>query len=180
MSTGIHSVPAESDRLDLDHPTSKDRLQRVGGVAAVLQTGLYLVAFIFILGIWPRYGVQGPADASNPALVLPAIATAPSLMVFAVLNVPSASCLLLLVLALAARLQSGSLLHRLALTTGLISAACFLVLGMIRFLGWPQLATLYLVDQPAGAAAYTAVQALDSGIDGAALFTLGGWILMTS
>ncbi len=179
MSAGISSVPTGSDRLDVDRRTSRQHLQQIGGVAALLQTALYLLAFIFILMIWPMYGVRGPDDASNPALVLPALVNAPILSVFTLLDIPIAVCLLLVVLALADRLHGVSpVLTRIALTSGLMSAAFFLVLGMIRFLGWSQLASLYTQEQTGAATAYAALSALDNGIDGAALFTLAWWALL--
>lgn len=180
MSAGISSVPTGSDRFNADRRTSHQHLQQIGGIAALLQTALYLLTFIFILIIWPMYGVRGPDDASNPRLVLPALSHAPVLSVFSLLDIPIAVCLLLVVLALADRLHGVSpIITRIALTSGLMSVAFFLALGMIRFLGWSQLASLYTQEQTGAATAYAALSALDTAIDGAALFTLAWWALLT-
>src|SRR5438046_2965433 len=109
MSPGIRAVPEGADRRDVDQRIASQHLQQIGGFAALFQTALYLLSFIFILIIWPMYGVRGSDDASNPALVLPALVKAPILEIFAVLDVPIAACLLLVVLALAARMHGISL-----------------------------------------------------------------------
>ena len=58
MSAGISSVPTGSDRLDVDRRTSRQHFQQIGGVAALLQTALYLLTFIFILMICPMYRLR--------------------------------------------------------------------------------------------------------------------------
>jgi hypothetical protein len=181
MSAGINNVPAGANRLDVDRRMASHHLQQIGGFAALFQTVLYLLAFIFILIIWPMYGVRGPVDATNPVLVLPALLKAPILSVFALLDVPIAVSLLLIVFALVSRVQDTSpVLMRVAMASGLVSVAFFLALGMIRFLGWPQLASLYVRDPASAETAYAALSAIDSGMDGAALFTLAWWALLAS
>ncbi len=181
MSARTSDAPVGGKRRGTDGPGASHQLQQIGGYAAVMQTVLYLVAMVFILVIWPRYGIRGPADAMNPALVLPALHRAPILIVFAVLDVPIAVCLLLIVLALADRLHAVSpVVMRTAMTSGIVSVACFLALGMIRFLGWSQLAGLHVQEAARAEAAYAAVSAIDSGLDGAALFSLAWWVLLTS
>jgi len=181
MSAEISAIPEGADRFDVDQRIASQYLQQLGGFAALFQTALYLLSFIFILIIWPMYGIRGPVDASNPALVLPALVKAPVLAVFAGLDVPIAACLLLVVLALAARMHGMSqVLVRIAMPAGLISAAFFMALGTIRLLSWPQLASRYVQDQTGAATAYAALSALDTSIDGAALFTFAWWALLTN
>lgn len=126
------------------------------------------------------YGVRGPDDASNPALVLPALVKAPVLAVFAGLDV-SIAVSLLVVPALAAHMHGISqVLMRIAVPAGLISATFFLALDMIRLLRWRQLTIPYVQDQAGAATAYTALRALDTSIDGAALFSFAWWVLLTN
>lgn len=87
--------------------------------------------------------------------------------------------LLLIILALDERLQAGSpAVVRIATMLGLASALLFFAVGGLRFTSYPQLSSLYSQDPGAVGAAYLGYLMVDSGLDRAAIFASGWWLLL--
>lgn len=158
-----------------------NKQQNTGGVAALLAAVLFIISFIFILVVWPLYGVRGPADVRDPAVILPAVAHAPILLTWLGINIPIAIALCFVVLALNKRLQvQPTSWVRLAFFVGLASTLFFLVVGLLRFIGYPHLANQYLVDPARAAAAYNSYLVVDNAFDRAAIFSSGLWLIVVS
>jgi hypothetical protein len=140
---------------------------------------LWIAALIFIVAVWPLYGVKDAEDVADPAKILPAMANHPILALFNALDMPVAVCLLLVARGLRARMPRlfSAALARAAV---LVSAGCFFTLGALRLGGFAWLASLYARDPAAAASTYTDFYALQSGLDAAAIFALGCWLALTS
>ena len=161
--------------------------QKTGGLpkghaaAALTTAALFITSFIFILVVWPSYGVRGPEDVRDPAVILPAVAQAPILLLWLAINMPIAVVLGFVVLALKERLQGRpTSLVRFAFVVGLAAALFFFVVGVVRFIGYPYLANQYLVDPASAAAAYNSYLVVDNAFDRAAIFSSGLWLVVVS
>lgn len=155
--------------------------QKTGGIAALIIATLLIISFIFILFVWPIYGVRGPEDVSKPDVILPAVAQAPILLTWLAINMPIAVALGFVVLALNQRLQVRSTgLVRFAFVVGLASALFFLVVGVLRFIGYAYLAEQYSINPASAASAYNGYLVVDNVFDRAAIFTSGLWLVMVS
>jgi len=159
-------------------------LQKIGGVAALIQGILFIVFPLFHFAILPSLGLAattGPNILADPAKVLPAASQSPLVTIFGLLDVPVAACLLLIVLALHERLQSDSPnMIRIATGSGLVGTVLFLAVGMGRFAGISQLSALYPQDQASVATAYLAASTVVEGLNSAAVFAYGWWVLLAS
>ena len=150
-------------------------------VAALLITALFVISFIFILFVWPIYGVSGPEDVRDPVVILPAVVRAPILLLWLGINIPIALALGFVVLSLKERLQARpNNLLRFAFVVGLASAVFFFIVGVLRLLGYPYLADQYAADPANAAAAYHGYLMVDNAFDRAAIFTSGLWLVMIS
>ena len=158
-----------------------NKQQNTGGAAALLAAVLFIISFLFILLVWPLYGVHGPADVSNPDVILPVVAGAPILLAWLGINIPIAIALGFVVLALNKRLQvQPTSWVRLAFFVGLASTLFFLVLGVLRFIGYPYLANQYLANPASAVAAYNSYLMVDNAFDRAAIFSSGLWLVVVS
>ena len=165
-------------------------VRMIGPVSAVVQALAYCFSLVVIVGVWPRYGVASGADVANPALVLVAVERAPVLQAWDFVDVVigiahrlstvAAAHEILVVDAVAQRHDSRALVERLESQAGLVAAALFIVVGMLRFVGYIQLAVLFEQDAALGAAAYGAVNAIQASVDSAAVLALGGWLLLVN
>lgn len=158
-----------------------NKQQNTGGAAALLTAGLFIISFIFIILIWPMYGVRGPADVSNPDVILPVVAGRPVLLAWLGINIPVAVAVSFVVLALNQRLHlHPTSLVRLALIAGLACAMFLFVVGVLRFIGYPYLANLYVNDPARAASAYARYLVTDNAFDRAAIFAAGLWLVTAS
>ena len=159
-------------------------LQKIGGIAALTQGILFIVFPVFLFAILPSQGLEattGPNVLADPAKVLPVAAKSPIVSIFSLLDVPVAVCLLLITLALHERLQSDSpMMIRIATGSGLVGTVLFLAVGMGRFASVSQLSALYLQDQTSVATAYLAAGTVVEGLNNAAVFAYGWWVLLAS
>jgi hypothetical protein len=159
-------------------------LQKIGGIAALVQGILFIVFPLFLFVILPSQGLQattGPNFLADPAIVLTAASTTALVSIFGLLDVPIAVSLILIVLALHERLQADSpMMMRIAAGAGLVGTVLFLAVGMVRFTSISQLAALYSHDQAGVAAAYLAADTIVEGLNNAAVFAFGWWVLLAS
>jgi hypothetical protein len=160
------------------------RLQKIGGIAALVQGLLFIIFPIFLFVILPRQGLPataGPDILADPASVLTAASKTPLVSIFGLLDVPIAVSLVLVVLALHERLQGDSpMMMRIATGAGLIGTVLFLAVGMVRFTGISELAARYSQDQAGVTTAYQAVDTVVEGLNNAAVFAFGWWVLLAS
>ena len=158
-----------------------NRQNKTGGIAALLTTALFITSFMFILVAWPSYGVRGPADVRDPAVILPAVTRAPILLIWLGINIPIAVALGFVIFTFNERLQvRPKSLTRFAFVVGLASAVFFFLVGALRFTGYPYLASQYSVDPANAAAAYAGYLTVDNALDRAAIFTSGLWLVLVS
>jgi hypothetical protein len=154
-------------------------LQKAGGIAGVCLSVLFVISFVFILVIWPRAGVTGPAEVADPALILPAVANVPLLSFWLGINVPIAAALLFVLLALDEQLHSVSPgLVRVATCVGLAAALLFFTVGALRFTSYRYFASLYQQNAATVSAAYLSYLVVDMSFDHAAIFASGWWLLL--
>ena len=155
--------------------------QKVGGLAAVIQSILFLITLIFVFVVLPGQGLAGPEAFNDPALALDSAVQSPMLALFNWLDVAFAVTTVIIVLALHERLQANSpTLIRFATTAGFAAGVLLLLLGMIGFSAVSELARLS-VQNPAGAEiAYIAVNAVINSLRPANTFAYGWWVLLVS
>ena len=161
------------------HNASMAAVPRSTAVGAVGCAMVLITVFVFIAAIWPLYGVKNAADVADPAKILPAVADHPILTLFNVLDVPVAVLLLLVARGLSAQ-SSRRVPAVLARATALVAAGCFFALGALRLVGYAQLASLYGRDAAAATGAYASFYAVQDTLDGAAIFALGCWLVVTN
>jgi hypothetical protein len=150
---------------------------RVTALAAIACAMVFITAFLFIVVVWPLYGVKNAADVGDPSKILPALAGHPLLMLFNVLDVPIAALLLVVARGLGAP-SGGGAPAGLARAAGLVAAGCLLAVGTLRFLGYAQLAALYERDAAAAAGAYARFHAVQDTLDAVAILALGCWLAL--
>ena len=159
-------------------------LQKIGGIAAILQGILFIIFPLFLFAILPSLGLAattGPNALADPAQVLPAASQSPLVSIFGLLDVPVAVCLMLVVLALHERLQAESpSLIWIATGAGLVGTVLFLAVGMGRFASVAQLSALYPQDPAGVATAYLAAGTVVEALNNAAVFAYGCWVLLAS
>jgi hypothetical protein len=152
------------------------RSTAVGAVGCAM---VLITVFVFIVAIWPLYGVKNAADVADAAKILPAIADHPILALFNALDVPIAVLLLLVARGLSAQ-SSSSVPAVLVRATALVAVGCFFALGALRLVGYAQLAGLYGRDAAAATGAYASFYAVQDTLDGVAIFALGCWLAATN
>ena len=152
------------------------RSTAIGAVACAI---VFITVFVFVVAVWPLYGVKNAADVADPAKILPAVADHPILTVFNALDIPVAVLLLLVARGLNAQ-SSRSVPAVLGRATALAAAGCFFALAVLRLVGYAQLASLYGRDAAAATGAYASFYAVQDTLDGAAICALGCWLVVTN
>ena len=152
------------------------RSTAIGAVACAM---VFITVFVFIVAVWPLYGVKNAADVADPAKILPAVADHPILTLFNALDMPVAVLLLLVARGLSAH-RSRRVPAVVARGTALVAAGGFFAVGALRLVGYAQLAGLYGRDAAAATGAYASFYAVQDTLDGAAIFALGCWLVVTN
>ena len=152
------------------------RSTAIGAVACAM---VFITVFVFVVAVWPLYGVKSAADVADPAKILPAVADHPILTLFNALDMPVAVLLLLVARGLSAQSSRG-VPAVLARATALVAVGCFFALGALRLVGYAQLAGLYGRDAAAATAAYACFYAVQDTLDSVAIFALGCWLVVTN
>ena len=155
--------------------------QKAGGVAALIQSALFLITLFFVFALLPGQGLAGPEAFNDPALALASAVRSPMLALFNWLDVAFAVAAVVVVLALHERLQANSpALVRLATTAGLTAAILLLLLGMIGFSAVSELARVSVQNSEGAQTAFIAVNAVINSLRPANTFAYGWWVLMIS
>src|SRR5438552_10262724 len=117
------------------------RLQKVGGVGALLFGVSFVLLIVSNAVIQPSLAITGPADGINPAKVLPLASTFKILFSIPILF---AVAVALTAVAINERLQERAPARlRIATASGLGGAVLFLAAGMLSFTVLPELASVY-------------------------------------
>ena len=154
--------------------------QRVGGIAALSQAAVYVVAMVLFLGILVPAGYGASTDPVQNVAFLADNQTA----VYAVnVLVYVASSVLVAVLALALYdllKVSSPVLTQTATAFGLIWAGVLIATSMIASIGLSAIVDLYGQD-PAGAASlWMATEVVQEGLGGGTEIVGGIWVLLAS
>lgn len=154
-------------------------MQKIGGIAAILEAIAYIVGFAVMLTIL----VPDNADSLSPAqrfaflLDKQAVVVAWNLVIYVFFGI----FLVVLALALHERLKSGAeALTNVATAFGLIWAGLVIAAGMIANVGLGAAAKVHMVDPVQATALWQSVTAIQDGIGGGVELVGGMWVLLVS
>jgi hypothetical protein len=148
-------------------------LQKIGGVAALVQAVVLLIIVLGNVAILPSQGV-GP-DTTDVSKI---IGAAPTISVLSLLVASNAIFIVLIALALYERVRAGAaVLATTATIAGIMAAVLFLTVGWFGT-GVTQLATL--PNQATASIVYVALSSTRLGLLAAARFAVGAWGLLAS
>ena len=155
------------------------RLQKVGGVGALLFGVSFVLLIMSNAVIQPNLGIAGPADGINPAKVFPVVSTLRIVFSIPILFSVAVS---LTALGLNDRLREGApTVMRIATNSGLSGAVLFLASGMFAFVALPELATVYSQNSAGVTTADLALaDGVATGLLTAGIFASGWWVLLAS
>ncbi len=152
--------------------------QKIGGIAA-MSLGIAFIALLVLLSLISSQGYV-PGSGNNPAKALAFAASSPLPYIIYLLYAAVAMLIVLIVSALAERLNTGAAgLMRLAMVGASVTSALFLAYAMLGWVGEPTLVTTYHTDVAAGTAAYLAVRAVSNALNTGAIFA-AGWAILLS
>lgn len=158
------------------------RVNRIGGISAMLQCVLWISFGVFVVVVNPLVGLASPTDLEDPHRLLPALHQHPVLIVFPGLDAAVGASLLVIVFAIRARLRTAgsSLLDPLAAACGVLAAALFVVLSLSRVSVLPLLADLYTTNQTRASELFVLGNALHEGVSNATRLALGAWWILSA
>ena len=154
-----------------------NKLQKMGGVAALIEAAAYVVGFGVYLILLDSSGYIGPVRkvaflVENQAIIYPA-----NLFIYVVFSL----FLVVLALALYERLKAGSpALVQTATAFGLIWAGLVIASGMIFNIGMHTVVALYGNDPAQAASVWLAISSVQEGLGGGNEIVGGLWILLVS
>ena len=153
-------------------------LQKMGGVAALYEAAVYVLAMLFFLIVVDYPSVVDPVEkvallVDNQTLMY--IMYLLSYVVFSIV-------LVVLALALYERLKDGSLaMMQIATAIGLIWAGVVIASGYVFNMGMDTVVDLYGKDPAQAATVWLAIESASEGLGGAKGEILGGlWMLLVS
>src|SRR5260370_10524308 len=150
-------------------------LQRTAGAVALLQAAAFLATGVFGVAVLPTLGISGSEAFRDPARVLP-VGNSPLLWLSHLPNIVFSLTLVIVALALADRLHRQTpMLTRLSVAAAVIASAAFLVLGLVRMVGIPELARLSAEGQAAAGAAALGPEIRTHRFPAAGVFSSGWW-----
>jgi hypothetical protein len=154
-----------------------NRLQKLGGVAALVEASLYISIFLFFGAYW-----QYPAEAGiAEKLVYLAQQKVPLYLVYLFGYVVFGAALVVLVLAVHERLKVGSpVLTRAASVFGLLWAGLVIAAGMIANVGLMTAVGLAAKDPDRAFSLYATINVVVEGIGGGNEIVGGLWVLLLS
>jgi hypothetical protein len=156
-----------------------NNLQRIGGVAALIEAAAYLV------GIGLGFTVLAPfmTEALDPAETVAFLADNRTILYLwnQIILVLFGVVLVVLALALHERLKGGSpALMQTATAFGLIWAGLVLASGMIFNIGTSTVIDLYAIDPAQAGSVWLAIDAVQDGVGGGNELVGGIWTLLLS
>ncbi len=158
-----------------------DGLQRVGGVAALIEAAIFVFALVVFLAVLVPAGYgssQGdPGLAVAYAVEHKAWLHAWNLLIYVVFG----GLLVLLASALHERLKSTApALAQLATAFGLIWAGLVIASGMVANIGLASAAALLATNPPQAASLWLAMRTVETGLGGGNEIVGGLWVLLAS
>ena len=155
--------------------------QRIGGVAALIAAGTYLVGITLLLGFLAPAGYGTPG--ADPGQIVAFLVENQAVMYswHLIIYVINSVVLVVLALALFQRLQARApALAQIATAFGLIWAALVLGSGMLANVGLAAVVDLYGRDPNAAATLWLTLSTVENGLGGGNEIAGGLWILLLS
>ena len=154
-----------------------NNLQKIGGVAALIEATAYMLGFGLYLTLLDSSGYVGPVRKVAFLVDNQAIIYIGNLFIYVIFGV----FLVLLALALYERLKAGSPgLMQTATAFGLIWAGLVIASGMIFNVGLDTVVDLYCKDPAQAASVWSAIGSVQEGLGGGNEIVGGLWVLLTS
>jgi hypothetical protein len=154
-----------------------NNLQKIGGVAALIEAAAYVVGFGLYLTSLDSSGYVGPVRKVAFLVDKQAIIHIGNLFIYVVFSV----FLVVLAIALYERLKSGSrALVQTATAFGLIWAGLVIASGMIFNVGIHTVVDLYGKDPAQAASVWSAIGSVQEGLGGGNEIVGGLWVLLIS
>ncbi len=152
-----------------------ERVQRAGGIAALVQGVLFLLGLIFVFATLPAAGLGSIANLFDPTKVLPYVESSGALPTFGiVLGVGFAMTLVIMTLGLYYRMRDAMPRGAtLAMDSAVVAAPLLLVAGFVGFTGLRALANLYGQNAGAASTAYVDLATITQVLLIAAIFAAG-------
>ena len=158
---------------------NRRRLQRCGGVAALVEAATFIVGIAMFAGMLSDYTNGDPTPAESVAFLVDnqtalRVWYIVTLIVFGLVLVP-------LVLAIGDRIRDRTpTLARMSVAFGLIWAGLVLAGGMVANIGITNVADLAATNPDSAVSAWSAVDTVLSGLTGGNEVTGGVWVLVIS
>ena len=156
---------------------SMNKLQKMGGVAALIEAFAYVVGFGLYLTLLDSSGYVGAVQKVAFLVEKQAIIYIGNLFIYVVFSV----FLVVLALALCERLKAGSpAMVQTATAFGLIWAGLVIASGMIFNVGISTVVNLYGRDPAQAASTWLAISSVQEGLGGGNEIVGGLWVLLIS
>ena len=157
-----------------------NNLQKLGGVAALIEALAYAIGFVGVLTLFTPYFIGDELDAAGRVAFIVdhlGVMQAWYLVLYVVFGVS----LVLLTIALHERLKAGSpAMMQVATAFGLIWAGLVLASGMIFVIGLDTVAVLHGDDPAQAALIWRAIEAVGTALGGGVEIVGGLWLLLVS
>ena len=154
-----------------------NNLQKMGGIAALIEAAAYLVGIIFFIFVVDYSGVVDPVQKVALLVDNQAILYIMILIIYVIFGVS----LVVLALALYQRLKAGSpAMMQTATVFGLIWAGVVIASGMIFNIGLGVVVDLYGTDPAQAATVWLAISSVFEGLGGGVEILGGLWLLLLS
>jgi hypothetical protein len=157
-----------------------NNLQKLGGVAALIEALAYAIGFVGVLTLFTPYFIGDELDAvGRVAFIVDHLAVMQAW--YLVLYVVFGVSLVLLAVALHERLKAGSpAMMQVATAFGLIWTGLVLASGMIFVIGLDTVALLHGDDPAQAAPIWRAIEAVGTALGGGVEIVGGLWLLLVS
>jgi len=157
-----------------------NNLQKLGGVAALIEALAYAIGFVGVLTLFAPYFIGDDLDAvGRVAFIVDHLAVMQAW--YLVLYVVFGVSLVLLAVALHERLKAGSpAVMQVATAFGLIWAGLVLSSGMIFVIGLDTVAVLHGDDPAQAALTWRVIEAVGTALGGGVEIVGGLWLLLVS
>jgi len=152
--------------------------QKMGGVAALIMAGAYVVGMVGFLGVVDVSSVVDPVEKVAQLVDNQTFLYILNLIAYVIWGI----VMVVLVLALYERLKADSpAMMQIATAIGLIWACISIASGQVSNMGMNTVVDLYSTDPAQAATAWMAIDSVASGLSSAGGEILGGtWILLVS
>lgn len=152
-------------------------LQKVGGVAALIEAAVYVFGFGLFVVVLDSSEFVGPAEQIALLTEAHTVLYVANLLIYVVFG----ACLVVLTLALHERLKSGApAIMQVASAFGLIWAGLVIASGMIANIGMSSVVELAVTEPEQAASLWVAVGTLQEALGGGNEVTGGLWVALLS